>query len=58
MNAFGLTDLSALPATTNQTAHWCFLVPGDWNLPTGGYTYDRRIVMGLRSIACSSANSM
>jgi glycosyltransferase involved in cell wall biosynthesis len=25
-----------------------FLVPGDWNLPTGGYTYDRRIVMGLR----------
>lgn len=26
----------------------CFLVPGDWNLPTGGYTYDRRIVTSLR----------
>lgn len=48
MNASALTDLSALPAATNPSAHWCFLVPGDWNLPTGGYTYDRRIVMGLR----------
>lgn len=35
------------PALTNPFARWCFLVPGDWNLPTGGYTYDRRIVMGL-----------
>lgn len=26
-----------------------FLVPGDWNLPTGGYTYDRRLVAALQS---------
>lgn len=36
------------PALPDPGARWCFLVPGDWNLPTGGYTYDRRIVMGLR----------
>lgn len=24
-----------------------FVVPGDWNAPTGGYRYDRRIVEGL-----------
>lgn len=36
------------PALPDPSAHWYFLVPGDWNLPTGGYTYDRRIVMGLR----------
>ncbi|MDO8904503.1 glycosyltransferase family 4 protein [Hydrogenophaga sp.] len=24
-----------------------FLVPGDWNTPTGGYTYDRRMVQSL-----------
>ncbi len=26
----------------------CFLIPGDWNIPTGGYTYDRRMVQALR----------
>jgi glycosyltransferase involved in cell wall biosynthesis len=26
----------------------CFLIPGDWNIPTGGYTYDRRMVLALR----------
>lgn len=27
----------------------CFLVPGDWHTPTGGYTYDRRIAQSLRA---------
>ncbi len=27
----------------------CFLVPGDWNTPTGGYAYDRRIAQSLRT---------
>lgn len=26
-----------------------FLVPGDWNTPTGGYAYDRRMVQSLRA---------
>ncbi len=26
----------------------CFLIPGDWNTPTGGFTYDRRTVLALR----------
>ena len=26
----------------------CFLIPGDWNIPTGGYAYDRRMVLALR----------
>jgi glycosyltransferase involved in cell wall biosynthesis len=26
----------------------CFLIPGDWNTPTGGFTYDRRMVLALR----------
>ncbi len=26
----------------------CFLIPGDWNTPTGGFIYDRRMVMALR----------
>lgn len=26
----------------------CFLIPGDWNTPTGGFTYDRRMVIALR----------
>jgi glycosyltransferase involved in cell wall biosynthesis len=27
----------------------CFLVPGDWDTPTGGYAYDRRMVQALRA---------
>jgi glycosyltransferase involved in cell wall biosynthesis len=36
------------PILPDPSAGWCFLVPGDWNQPTGGYTYDRRIVECLR----------
>ena len=27
-----------------------FLVPGDWLLPTGGYTYDRRMALALQTL--------
>jgi glycosyltransferase involved in cell wall biosynthesis len=27
----------------------CFLVPGDWDTPTGGYAYDRRMAQALRA---------
>ena len=27
-----------------------FLVPGDWFLPTGGYTYDRRMALALQAL--------
>ncbi|MDM7944170.1 MAG: glycosyltransferase family 4 protein [Hydrogenophaga sp.] len=31
----------------------CFLIPGDWNIPTGGYTCDRRLVLALREAGWS-----
>lgn len=39
------------PAVARPRLH--FLIPGDWAQPTGGYTYDRRIVMALEDLGCS-----
>jgi glycosyltransferase involved in cell wall biosynthesis len=30
----------------------CFAVPGSIDQPTGGYTYDRRVIAGLRGLGC------
>ncbi|MFP8833998.1 glycosyltransferase family 4 protein [Hydrogenophaga sp. XSHU_21] len=31
-------------------SRWVFLVPGDWNTPTGGYVYDRRLFGSMRDL--------
>ncbi len=37
----------------NRSRQLVFLVPGDWNVPTGGYGYDRRMVQALRQAGWS-----
>lgn len=40
--------MNALSASAAVPRDFHFLVPGDWDLPTGGYTYDRRMAYALR----------
>ncbi len=41
----------------NRSRQLVFLVPGDWNVPTGGYGYDRRLVQALAGAAGNKARA-